>query len=82
MLARKPDPRPGPFTWNEYMAWEAEQEEKWELVDGYAVPRDERWAYDAAVGMAGARRFHNLAVANLVRHLGLRPGPASPFPRT
>jgi Uma2 family endonuclease len=54
------------------MAWEAEQEEKWELVDGYAVPRSERWDFDAATGMAGARRSHNRVVANLIRHLGNR----------
>lgn len=66
MLAPKPQDRPGPFTWDEYMAWEAEQEEKWELVDGYAVPRSDRWDFDPATGMAGARRSHNRVVKNLI----------------
>lgn len=72
MLAAKPQPRPGPFTWDEYMAWEAEQEEKWELVDGYAVPRSARWDFDPATGMAGATQAHNLAVANLLTAIAPR----------
>lgn len=82
MLARKPEPRPGPFTWDEYMAWEAEQEEKWELVDGYAVPRSERWHYDPVTGMAGATFAHNAAVTNLITALTLklRGGPCWALP--
>ena len=72
MLARKFQRGPGPFTFEEYLDWEAEQEEKWELVDGYAVPRSDRWHWDPVEGMAGATRGHNLIVANLVRHLGNR----------
>lgn len=77
MLARKAEPRPGPFTWDEYMDWEAQQEEKWELVDGYAVRRSERWRFDSATGMAGATRAHNRISSNLIVHLGgrLRGGP-------
>ena len=82
MLAAKPPPRPGPFTWDEYMAWEAEQEEKWELVDGYAVPRSERWDFDPVTGMAGATQAHNIVVANLISGLAarLRGGPCRALP--
>lgn len=72
MLARKAESRPGPFTWDQYMEWEAQQEEKWELVDGYAVRRSERWWFDPVTGMAGATAAHNRVVANLIRHLGNR----------
>lgn len=82
MLARQADARPGPFTWDEYMAWEAEQEEKWELVDGYAVRRSDRWHYDAATGMADATYAHNLIQANVIVALGnrLRGGPCRALP--
>jgi len=81
MLAR-PEPRRGPFTWDEHMAWEAEQEEKWELVDGFAVRRSERWSYDPATGRTGATQAHNLAVANLIAALSprLRGGPCRALP--
>jgi len=82
MLARQADRGPGPFTFDEYLAWEAEQEEKWELVDGYAVRRSDRWHYDAATGMAGATYAHNLLQSNLLRHLGNRlfGGPCRALP--
>ncbi len=82
MLAPKTEPRPGPFTFEEYLAWEAAQDEKWELVDGYAVRRSDRWHWDPATGMAGAIRAHNRVVANLVRHLGnkLEGGPCEALP--
>ena len=52
MLAPKSEPAPGPFTFEAYLEWEAAQEEKWELVDGYAYRRSDRWHYDPATGMA------------------------------
>jgi len=82
MLACKEQARPGPFTFEEYLAWEAKQEEKWELVDGYAVRRSERWWFDPATGMAGATWRHNAIVANLITGLNnrLRGGPCRAFP--
>lgn len=82
MLARKAEPRPGPFTFEEYLEWESLQEEKWELVDGRPVLRSERWHYDPVTGMAGATWAHNLVVGNLVRHLGnrLAGGPCRAMP--
>lgn len=72
MLARQAEVRPGPFTFEEYMAWEQEQEEKWELVDGYAVRRSERWSFDPATGMAGATYAHNRIMTNLIVALANR----------
>ncbi len=82
MPAPRSDPAPGPFTWDEYMAWEAEQDEKWELVDGYAYRRSDRWHWDPVTGMAGATLAHNMVVANLIRHLGnsLVGGPCMALP--
>jgi len=82
MLAREAPARPGPFTFEAYLEWEAKQEEKWELVDGYAVRRSERWWYDPATGMAGATWRHNAIAANLMRHLGNRLAgtPCRPMP--
>jgi len=82
MLARKSEPAPGPFTFEEYLEWEAAQEEKWELVDGYAVRRSDRWHYDPATGMAGATRAHNVVVGNLLAGLipRLRGGPCRALP--
>lgn len=70
------------MTFEEYLEWEALQDEKWELVDGYPVRRSDRWSYDPATGMAGATRAHNRIVANLIRHLGnrLAGGPCTPLP--
>jgi hypothetical protein len=42
MLARKPEPR---MSFEEYLEWEARQDEKWELVDGRPVRRSDRWFY-------------------------------------
>lgn len=80
MLARQPD-RPK-MTFEDYLEWEALQDEKWELVDGYPVRRSDRWSYDPVAGMAGATRAHNRIVANLIVSLGnrLRGGPCFPLP--
>jgi len=82
MLARKTERGSGPFTFEDYLVWEAEQEEKWELVDGYAVRRSDRWHWDPATGKAGATRAHNIVLANLIRHLGngLAGGPCRALP--
>ena len=82
MLAPRSEPAPGPFTFEEYLEWEAAQEEKWELVDGYAYRRSERWHYDPTTGMAGATFAHNLIQSNLIRHLGNRfaGGPCRALP--
>lgn len=73
MLARKPER----MTLDAYRAWEAEQPEKWELVDGFPVRRSERWWHDPVTGMAGARKGHQRIIRNLVRHLGNRLAGAS-----
>jgi Uma2 family endonuclease len=77
MLAREPER----WTFDAYMAWEAEQEEKWEFVDGFPVRRSERWDVDPVTGMAGARLGHNRIVTNLVVALQtrLRGGPCNAF---
>lgn len=69
MLARNAESR---MTFEEYLVWEAKQEEKWELVDGRPVRRSDRWHYDEITGMAGATYEHNRIVGNLIRHLGNR----------
>ena len=78
MLARSPER----WTFDRYMAWEAEQEEKWEFVDGFPVRRSERWDVDPVTGMAGARLGHNRIVANLIvaLHPRLRPSPCVALP--
>lgn len=79
MLARQVMPE---MTFEEYLEWEAKQDEKWELVRGRPVRRSDRWHYDPVTGMAGATRAHNRIISNLLRHLGnkLAGGPcwASP----
>ena len=82
MLARKSEVAPGPFTFEEYLKWEAAQDEKWELVDGYAVRRSDRWWFDPVTGMAGATRDHNRVVGNLIAglHGRLRGGPCWAVP--
>lgn len=79
MLARQPMPE---MTFDEYVEWEARQEEKWELVNGRPVPRSARWDYDPVTGMAGATTTHNAIVTNIIVALSvrLRGGPcwASP----
>lgn len=61
-----------PMSFDEYLAWEADQEEKWELVDGSPVPRSDRWWRDPVTGMAGATFGHNRLVANLMTGLNTR----------
>lgn len=82
MLAPKAADRPGPFTLEEYLEWEAGQDEKWELVDGYAERRSDRWWFDPVTGMAGATFAHNRVVGNVIRHLGnrLAGGPCLALP--
>jgi Uma2 family endonuclease len=76
MLARADEP----WTFETYMAWEAEQDEKWEFVDGRPVRRSERWWKDPVTGMAGARLRHNRISANIIRHLGNRLAGGQCFP--
>lgn len=80
MLARQTAPKP--MTFEEYLEWEALQEEKWELIDGQPVLRSARWSYDPVTGMAGATYGHNLVIANLLGGLNrrLRPGPCRALP--
>lgn len=75
-------PRPGPMSFDDFLAWETAQEEKWELVDGHPVPRSERWGADPVTGMAGASFRHNLIAANILRRLGnrLAGGPCFALP--
>jgi Uma2 family endonuclease len=60
------------MSFQEYMAWEAEQPEKWELVDGRPVLRSERWWRDPVTRIAGATFGHNRIVANLLTQLNTR----------
>jgi Uma2 family endonuclease len=82
VLAPKAGDRPGPFTFEEYLEWEAAQDEMWELVDGYAVRRSDRWWLDPVNGTAGATFAHNLLVANVMTALNnrLRGGPCMALP--
>lgn len=70
------------MSFEEYLAWEAEQEEKWKLVDGWPVLRSERWSRDPVTGMAGTAIAHNIIVANLITSLTsrLRGGPCWAVP--
>lgn len=74
-------PRPGPMTYEEYLDWESQQEELWELVNGYPVLRSERWDRDPVTGMAGTTIAHNLIVVNLLGALRerLRGSPCRPM---
>jgi Uma2 family endonuclease len=65
------------MTLEEFLEWENAQEEKWELVDGYPVPRSDRWYRDPVTGMAGATFRHNRIASNILRHLGNRLGDVS-----
>ena len=78
MLAPKREHMP----FDDYLAWEAEQDEKWELVDGRPVLRSERWWRDPVTGMAGASYAHNRIVANLIVALEarLKGGPCHALP--
>lgn len=64
--------QPQRMSFEEYLEWEADQEEMWELVDGYPVRWSDRKDFDPATGMAGTTRAHGKIVANLIRHLGNR----------
>jgi hypothetical protein len=66
------------MSFDEYMAWEAEQEEKWELVDGRPVLRSDRWWRDPVTGMAGARAdtIASCAIYSSVCRRGLGRGRA------
>lgn len=78
MLTRKPER----MTIAEFPQWEERQEFKHELVDGYPVPRSERWWRDPAAGIADASKGHNRINANLLQHLGncLANTPCQAFP--
>jgi Uma2 family endonuclease len=62
--------RPAPISVEDFLAWEATQEDKWELVDGEPVLRRTRM-------MAGGTHRHALLAANIIIALGprLRGGP-------
>lgn len=68
MLATKPTE----MTFEAYHAWEQEQDEMWELVNGVPQLRSDRWERDPVTGMSGTTRAHNIIVANILRHLGNR----------
>jgi Uma2 family endonuclease len=65
-------PKPVQMTFEEYHAWEQEQDELWELVNGVPVLRSDRWDRDPITGMSGTTRAHNRIVANILRHAGNR----------
>ena len=69
MLAAKPRP----MSVEDYLAWEAAQEEKWELVDGFPVLRRIRLL------AGGATYVHSRLAANIIAalHPKLRGGPCS-----
>lgn len=70
-------PKPARMTVDEFLVWEASQEEKWELVDGVPVLRAERKWPGGAEMMAGGSRRHALVAANIIAALQprLRGGP-------
>lgn len=58
-------PLPKPMTIADFVAWEANQEEKHELVDGAPMPRRLR-------AMSGGTRRHALIASNTIRAFGNR----------
>lgn len=62
------EPQPRLMTVEEFFAWQLDQEERYELVDGIPVPLR---------GMTGASNAHDAIVVNLIISLGsqLRGGP-------
>lgn len=66
------------MTEEEFFAWRASQEEKYELIDGYPVLKFGR---DPVTGMAGGSAAHNLISANVISSLRpqLRKGGCRPF---
>lgn len=68
MLARAPSP----MTETEYLAWEDQQLEKWELVDGQPVLRAERKGWITPEGMAGGSYLHAVVCGNIDRALNRR----------
>jgi Uma2 family endonuclease len=58
-----------PYTRGDFLAWEAEQEERWEFIDGLIRM------------MAGGTVAHNTIAGNIFAHLhaALRSGPCRPF---
>lgn len=68
MLARQTPPDLPKMTQEEFFAWHARQEEKYELIDGYPVLKFQR---DPLTGMAGGSAAHNLIAANVIS--ALRP---------
>jgi Uma2 family endonuclease len=62
------EPQPRLMTVEEFYAWQLDQEERYELVDGIPVPLR---------GMTGASNAHDAIVVNLIISLGnqLRGGP-------
>lgn len=70
-------PRPEPMTADEFLVWCLDQEERYELVDGY--PRL-KWPPEGPGMMAGATGRHDQIVVNLISQLRtrLRGGPCRP----
>lgn len=56
-------PLAAPMTVDEFFAWQAEQDERYELVDGYPVPHRM---------MTGASNFHDSVVVNCIVALGVQ----------
>jgi Uma2 family endonuclease len=69
MLARHPMPE---MTFEDYLEWEAKQDERWEFVCGRPVRRSDRQDYDPATGVAGASKTHRGIQSNLMFALTLR----------
>lgn len=70
-------PKPRLMTMEEYLAWEARQEFKHELVDGVPMLR---WPGQGAQAMAGASAAHNVICRNAIVALARRlPKGCSPF---
>ena len=65
------------MTVEEFLQWNLDQDERYELVDGIPVPLR---AVDPATGMDGARGEHDAIVVNLIVALGnqSRGGPCKP----
>ena len=71
------DPQKQTMTVEEFLQWNLDQDERYELVDGFPVPLR---AVDPVTGMAGAKGEHDVIVVNLIVALGnqLRGNPCKP----
>jgi len=67
-------PKPPRMSLDDFLVWEAKQDEKWELVDGVPIQRRTRM-------MAGGTGAHARIASNIIRAVGNRlpAGPCVPY---